>query len=613
MLAPDGRFLRANAAFSRMLGYSERELRRRTLNDMTFQDDAPDSARLFDGLQRGKLLHVDTEKRYVRKDGAVVWAHVVVTAVRKRGRLTHTIGVAVDITEKKRAESALHASREKYRALYTRTPAMMHSIDTEDRLIAVSDAWLAGLGYSREEVIGRRSVDFLTPDSRKRALEIILPSFFRMGYCKDVPYQFVKKDGGIIDVLLSGYGLRDDQGRVVQSLAVLNDVTERNRAEREVQLLLRELDERVRQRTSELAFGNAVLSAQSESSLDGILVVDDQERIVSRNRRFLELWSIPPELAAPGTVMDPAMRHAAAQNLDPAAFLAHCRGLRPRPNETTFHEFRLSGERTFEVYSSPIFSEDGRHLGRVFYYHDTTRRAQVEKLLRDSNAKLEVFAYAVSHDLKAPLRKMGAFGDILQARAADRLDAKELDMLQRIRKSATFMTRLIDDVLVLSRIGRDRLPLEAVDLGGVAKDILSDLEAPLAESGGEVELRPLPTVRGHASLLRRLLQNLLDNAIKFRAKDRPLRIVVGARDATDGSVEIYVQDNGIGFEPKFAEQIFEPFHRLNPVGDYEGSGIGLATCRRVAEEYGGRMTAEGAPGNGATFTLCLPASAVKPR
>jgi PAS domain S-box-containing protein len=187
------------------------------------------------------------EWRFLHADGSVRWLRGTANApqILETGEAVWDV-VAIDITDLKQAEAGLKHSEERYRALYGRTPVMMHSIDAEGRLVAVSDTWLESLGYTRDEVIGRRSSEFLTPDSQQHARTVVLPAFFRTGTCKDVPYQFVKKSGGLIDVLLSAVAERDAEGRVMRSLAVLIDVTEQKRAEAE----LRDSEERFRSITA---------------------------------------------------------------------------------------------------------------------------------------------------------------------------------------------------------------------------------------------------------------------------------------------------------------------------------------------------------------------------
>jgi PAS domain S-box-containing protein len=353
-LSPAGRFIRANDALLKLLRYTERELRARTFDEVTHAEDVSECRRLFGGLQRGEIDRFEMEKRFVRKDGEVIWARVAVAAVRRGGRLQHTIGFATDLTESKRSETKL-------------------------------------------------------------------------------------------------------------------------------QRIMAELEDRVQERTSELA---------------------------------------------------------------------------------------------------------------------------------RSNEALEVYANVVSHDLNAPLHKISMCAELLQEHAASKLAADELDFLERIHKSAVGMSKLIGDVLTLSRVGQERLPVERVDLNAAAAEVLSDLEVALDRSGGTVEIGPLPAVLAHSSHIRQVLQNLVSNAIKFRAEGRPPKIIIRAEGAPDGGIEISVEDNGIGFEERYAEQIFEPFRRLHAARDYEGSGIGLATCRRIATVYGGRMKAASVPGRGSMFTLWLPRAAV---
>ncbi|MFP2960734.1 PAS domain S-box protein [Myxococcus sp. 1LA] len=188
------------------------------------------------------------------------------------GEVYGAVSVFRDITAIKQTEAALRAEEEKFRSLYKNTPAMMHSIDPQGRLISVSEFWLSTLGYSREEVLGRRSVDFFTPESRRYAKEVVLPKFFKTGVCKDVPYQIVKKDGQVLDVLLSAISERDASGRMLRSLAVLTDVTERKRAED----ALAESEKRLR---AILDNANAVF-----------FILDRQERYIFVNREWERLF-----------------------------------------------------------------------------------------------------------------------------------------------------------------------------------------------------------------------------------------------------------------------------------------------------------------------------------
>ena len=249
--------------------------------------------------------------------------------------------------------------------------------------------------------------------------------------------------------------------------------------------------------------------------------------------------------------------------------------------------------------------------------HDITERRRAEQALRQTlvdlnnrNRELQDFAFIASHDLQEPLRKIRAFSDRLQQRHAALLPAEARDYLDRTGQAAARMQTLIDDLLAYSRVVARGKAFGAVDLDQVLTGVIDDLEARLESSGGRIERGPLPTLEGDPTQLRQLLQNLLANALKFRSPDRAPVVKVSAAQATLHGApawELRVEDNGIGFEERYAEKIFGPFQRLHGRQDYEGTGIGLAIVRRIAERHRGTVRAEGRVGEGAAFILLLPA------
>jgi two-component system sensor kinase FixL len=237
----------------------------------------------------------------------------------------------------------------------------------------------------------------------------------------------------------------------------------------------------------------------------------------------------------------------------------------------------------------------------------TSYAAQLER----SNRELQDFAYVASHDLQEPLRKIQAFGDRLRRQSATQLDEQSRDFLDRMINAAVRMQTLIGDLLAFSRVTTRAQPFAPVDLDRIAREVLEDLEVRVDESGGKVEVQKLPSVEADATQMRQLLQNLIGNALKFRAPDRAPHVQVKAEVVNDAAtaqrfLELSVEDNGIGFEPKYTERIFGLFQRLHGRGEYEGSGVGLAICRKIVERHGGRITAAGRPGSGATFIIVIP-------
>ena len=252
---------------------------------------------------------------------------------------------------------------------------------------------------------------------------------------------------------------------------------------------------------------------------------------------------------------------------------------------------------------------------------------QLENLVTDlqrSNKNLEQFAYVASHDLQEPLRKIQAFGDILQTQYASVIGDTGADMIHRMQSAANRMQVLIKDVLAYSRIATKRETVEPVDLNQVVGEMLTDIETAITDKQATVTVDPLPTVRGDAAQLRQLFQNLISNALKFTKTEptaAPPAITITTRrvcgrdvpgmtlppaDADRSFHLIEIIDNGIGFDPHQAERIFEVFQRLHSRSEYQGTGIGLAIVQKVVENHSGYIMAEGRPGKGATFRLVLP-------
>ena len=240
------------------------------------------------------------------------------------------------------------------------------------------------------------------------------------------------------------------------------------------------------------------------------------------------------------------------------------------------------------------------------------RAAELER----SNADLEQFAYVASHDLSEPLRMVSGFVQLLSRRYQGQLDSDADEFIAYAVEGVNRMQGLIDDLLTFSRIGRDDRRPGDVDLESVARRALDTLSTQVSETRATVTLGELPTVRGNERELTQLLQNLVSNALKFRAADAP-QITVRAehRDGVGDHAagwEVSVADNGIGIEPRHAERIFKMFQRLHQRDAYPGSGIGLAICKKIVQRHGGRIWVQPNPGGGSVFTFTLPVEAQAP-
>lgn len=237
------------------------------------------------------------------------------------------------------------------------------------------------------------------------------------------------------------------------------------------------------------------------------------------------------------------------------------------------------------------------------------RAEEYARRLERSNKELENFAFIASHDLQEPLRKIVAFGERLNKRLEGKIDEEEMEFLKRMQDASRRMQKMIDDLLELSRVSMRSRPFAPVDLNDVARNVLVDLETRLRESNGQVLLEDLPAIEADEIQMHYLLQNLIGNAIKYCKPEAPPTVKVSA--SMEGSepkavARIFVEDNGIGFDEIYTERIFQVFERLVGRSEYEGSGMGLAICKKIVERHGGSITARSKPGVGSTFIVSLP-------
>ncbi len=369
-----------------------------------------------------------------------------------------------------------------------------------------------------------------------------------------------------------------------------------------------------------LARQNVLFDAALNNMLQGLCMFDEQQRLIVVNRRYLDMYGFSPQVVKPGITLREIMEYSVA--LGNYTQDDGIRALAERPSQAAKREQvvtlqRLRDGRVIAVMHSPL-----PNGGSVATYEDVTQRERSEATLRDyaarledSNRELQSFAFVASHDLQEPLRKIEAFSDRLKTKYGGALGDDGGMYLERMHNAAGRMRRLITDLLRYSRVTTQAQPFEPVELGRVVGDVISDLQIAIEECGGSIDVGPLPIIEADATQVRQLFQNILSNSLKFRKPEVAPRITISGgifrRDAdADTSEEwcrLVIADNGIGFDNKYAERIFTIFQRLHGKTEYDGTGIGLATVRKIVERHRGSITAEGVLGEGATFTVILPA------
>ncbi len=400
----------------------------------------------------------------------------------------------------------------------------------------------------------------------------------------------------LVGLLASMYGL------FVQYEQSVREARRANRA------LRREVLERSRVETA-LRHSEEKYRTILETIREGYFEVDQAGRLAFFNPSFAQFVGYPPDRL---------------QQVDPRSFT-------DQENATilqeAFQRLRMTGEpieplgfeiiradgarRFVEASMIPIRDGRGAIVGARGMARDITERRLAERELARSHAELQQFAYVASHDLQEPLRMVAGYTRLLARRYLGKLDDEADEFIQFIVDGVTRMQALINDLLQYSRIESHGTSFEPVPSATALEWALSNLEAAIKESGATVEASHLPTVNADPTQLGQLFQNLIGNGIKFR-EERPPEVRVEARH--NGREWVFsVSDNGIGIEPQYRERVFEIFQRLHTQEHYDGTGIGLAICRRIVERHGGRIWVESAPGLGSSFHFTIPDGAIDAR
>ncbi len=348
----------------------------------------------------------------------------------------------------------------------------------------------------------------------------------------------------------------------------------------------------------------------------GFLLSDRRDRTIIANHSFHTMLPAGSLLGSAATFSDMVAAHAKlwfAQEPEQGRAWAQAL-LTQRENNAEPFDIQIPGGKWLRVHGRRT-SEDGIVTVLTDITDIKEKEAQLAvqaRRLTASNNELQQFATVASHDLQEPLRKIEAFGARLKTRTAGKLDADSTMYLERMAAATQRMRLLITDLLSYSRAGRNTADAKPIDLDHVLAGVADDLSIALEERHAIVEFKNLGSMLADAAQMRQLFQNLLSNALKFVKPNVAPKIVIERRAMAAGSVQLRFQDNGIGFDMKHLDKIFEIFQRLHSREQYEGTGIGLATCRKIVERFNGSLTAESAPGEGATFIAIFPASQMVP-
>lgn len=618
------RFLRVNQKLCEILGYSESELLQKTTTELTVNEDLDSTIDLNRQLMSGLLTTYARRKRYRRKDGRPIWVNLSVSrltgASSEEGN--YLISVVQDITEQVENEARVQESEARYRQVFSLAPLPMQIHDDSTmRFIDMNDASLAMYGYTREEMLALTTVDIQPLEERESYLREIATR--NPGEVKHVQKRHRCKNGRLIDVevysCLTRLGGRDVR------LVLIRDMSEQLRAER----LLRESERRVA-----LALEASAGALFDWNVATGSVYLSDHWNVMlGGDAREIEVTFGELE-----QMVHPEDRPRQREQIV-ALFKA---AGRPHLNE-----FRVRNHRGEWIWiesraSVTEFDESGRALQVVGTNVDITQRKLAEITLRErdiqlrqtaeevrklnaeleqrveqrtqalaaANRELESFSYSVSHDLRAPLRTIDGFSQILLDEYSGRIDDVGRGYLERVRAGSQRMAKLIDDLLELARVTRRDLNVRECDLTAMAEEIARELATADPLRSVHIEVARGMTVAADSGLLRIALDNLLRNAWKFTGLRPEALIEVGRLPSDGGGATYFVRDNGVGFDMAYAGKLFGAFQRLHSEAEFQGTGIGLALVQRVIRRHGGKVWAEAQPGAGATFYFTLPAMGV---
>lgn len=598
--SPEGKILMANSTLIKMLGFdSFEELAQRDLEKEGFED-INQRNKFRKSIAKDNSL-TGLESVWKTKDGRSVIVQENAKAISdNNGNILYYEGTIEDITERKKMERTLRESEEKFRNAFLTNPDSITITRLQDGIYtSVNNGFTQIFGYAEEEVLGKTPLDinmWNTPDDRKRFVQELKIK----GVVENFEARLCTKNGELKDTLVSATVI--DLDGVSHILSTTKDITERKTAEETLrynEALLNEMGRIAKIGGWEFTPGTGQVSWTEEVAR--IHDLDPTSSISAKaGINYYDEQSIP--------IIEKALREAieTGRPFDLELVIVTAKGNQKwvrtigNPVQTNGTVTKIHG--SFQDITERKKAErEIRELNETLEQRVEDRTAQ----LKAANEELEAFSYSVSHDLRAPLRHINGFVDLLNEKYNELLPEKGLHYLKTIVNSSRHMGTLIDDLLQFSRTGRQEMRQSDLDMNLVLQEVMESVRSDIHDRNIEWNISKLPKITADHSLVKIVWFNLLSNAVKFSKEKNPTIIQIGFHE-DEKEYTFFVQDNGAGFDMQYADKLFGVFQRLHSQQEFDGTGIGLANVRRIIQKHGGRTWAISQLEKGATFYFTIP-------
>ncbi|MEW6613140.1 MAG: PAS domain S-box protein [Pseudomonadota bacterium] len=596
-LTPNGTIFFANDTAARMIGRTPEALRGQNCWTSLFPDmQRQEIEAVYARLCQGGIYRCEVALATAQETPAIL----EMSFVPRRsctGILQSLMALGIDITERRQAEAALRDSEARFRAAFEQTAVGMAYLGLDGRFLRVNHRLCEITGYPDEELLCKSIGDITHAEDWERERPLLDKLLAGETTTYTLEKRYLHKTGHIVWVNKTGTLIRDTAGLPIYLTTIVEDITERKRAE------------------AALRVSEANLARAQAIAHIGSWTWDTASGIIDGSDETYRLCGL-----APGDLFTLDVLRARLHPDDRARVEAVIRTtLEHGRSPEVDYRIRLpdGSERVLSVRGEVAARDaEGNPCTVMGTIQDITERKRAEEAVRSINAtleervtertaELESFSYSLAHDLRTPLRGIEGFSQLLLEDYGDVLDAAGKDYLQRIRAASQRMAALSDALLKLSRISRAVLRPGQTDLSNTARQIARQLQETQPQRQVDWVIADGLRAEGDPRLLEVVLENLLDNAWKFTGQQSAARIEFGATQTTDDRSVFFVRDDGAGFDMAYADKLFKPFSRLHGITEFEGVGIGLAIAARIIHRHGGRIWAEGAPGQGAVFYFTL--------